>query len=549
MTPVGFLQHLPIGFVVHNGLRLLHISDRALFLAGYERREVEDGPFLRLVHPDFVNRALEVDAHPASLRQELQLRRKDQSPTWVEYTGYKVLSSGKSLILAFLTGIDAWKTRELDLARNVFLDPLTSAGNRHLLIQELSRLLVERQETRQPLAVLFIDLDRLKLVNDSLGHEAGDRALATVAGRLARALPEHALLTRHGGDEFIVLLWNVQGPEFLERVARTLLECIPEAIDIDGSEVSLTASAGFAVFPEDGTTVEDLLRNADRAMYRAKRLGGDSVHFHQREVHTTGATERLDLERRLRESLKTDGSFVLHYQPRISARTGQVIAVEALVRWAEEGRPLALPGEFISICEETGLIHALGRQVLLAVAEQLQVLERSGHESVRVAINLSPRQFLRPLLFQDIQETLLLRGIAPERLEFEITESTMLQNPEEAIRALQLWRARGIRVSLDDFGRGYSSMERLRQLPFSHIKIDRLFLEGLPEDRTNLAVIEAVLLIARSLGIQTVAEGVESEEVAQVLRRLGCDELQGFLIARPMPGDALIRFLEEANPT
>ena len=546
MTPGAFLQHLPIGFLVHNGVRLLHISDQALVLAGYGRGEVEDGPFLRLVHPDFVNRALDVDSHPLSLRQELQLRRKDESRTWVEYTGYKVAGSGTSLVLAFLTGIDSWKTREMELAATGTRDPLTGVGSRQLLIEELGRLLQARGESLDPLAILFIDLDRLKLVNDSLGHEAGDRTLAAIAGRMRDALPPSALLTRHGGDEFIVLLREVQGPDYLEKVARKLLDCILVPLDIDGTEICLSASAGYAVFPGDGMTVEELLKNADRAMYRAKRSGGSTVHFHQWEAPASDATLRLNLERRLRESLAS-GSFLLHYQPRIAATTGRVKAIEALVRWAEPGQPLVLPGEFISVCEETGLIHELGRKILGLVATQLRILEAAGHGSVCMAVNLSPRQFLQPRLFTEIQQTLLDQGVAPERLEFEITESAMLQNPDEAIRIMTRWRAHGIRVALDDFGRGFSSMERLRQLPFSHIKIDRLFVESLLEDPTNLAIIQAVILIAKSLGIQTVAEGVETEEVAEALRALGCDELQGFLIARPMSGEDIVAYLDRAG--
>ena len=544
LSPQDFIAQLPVGCLVHDGSRMVYASEQTLALSGYRRDEIEQLPFLKLVHPDYVSRAMELDAHPFSLRQEMQLWRKDQTSTWIEYVGYRIEAGTGIYILAFLVAIEAWKSREAQLARTAFIDPLTGLGNRQLLTRELDRLLLERADSRARLAILFLDLDRLKLVNDSLGHESGDRALTTVAARLRDALPERALITRHGGDEFIVLLPEVSDRPALERIAADLLAVVPKTVDIDGNEVMLTASAGYAIYPEDGTSADELLKNADRAMYRAKRLGGNSFQFHESVREPYNTSHRLQLERQLRSALRED-EFLLHFQPRISTATNRVIALEALVRWRAPGEKTLLPAEFIQVCEETGLIHELGRKILALVARQLSLLEEAGLTGVRVAVNLSPRQFLHPGLVGDVDRLLFARGISCDRIEFEITESTMLQDSEQVVRNLSLWRSRGVRVALDDFGRGYSSLERLRLLPFSHIKIDRHFLLNLPQERTNLAIVQAVILIAGSLGMQTVAEGVEDAETAELLRELGCHELQGYYFAHPMSSADSIAFIKK----
>ena len=543
LSPQDFVDQLPVGCLVHDGSRMVYASEQTLSLSGYRRDAHEQLPFLKLVHPDYVSRAMDVHSHPFSLRQEMQLWRKDQTATWIEYVGYRIESGTRIYILAFLVAIEAWKSREVQLARTAFIDPLTGLGNRQLLIRELDHLLNERSNDKTPLAVLFLDLDRLKLVNDSLGHESGDRALATVAGRLRDALPQQALITRHGGDEFIVLFPDASDRRELERVAAALLAVVPEPVDIDGNEVMLTASAGYAIYPKDGTAADELLKNADRAMYRAKRLGGNSFQFHESLLTPFNTAHRLHIERQLRSALR-ENEFLLRFQPRIATATNEVIALEALVRWQPAGQKELLPGDFIQICEETGLIHELGRKILVLVADQLSLLEQAGLAQVRVAVNLSPRQFLHPGLANDVERLLFARGISCDRIEFEITESTMLQESEQVVRNVSLWRERGVRVALDDFGRGYSSLERLRLLPFSHIKIDRHFLLSLPQERTNLAIVQAVILIARSLGMQTVAEGVEHAETAALLREMGCDELQGYYFAHPMSPEESIEYIK-----
>lgn len=546
ITPSELVGRLPTALLVHNGAVCQYASQRASEISGFSTDELRNRPFRELVHPDFLNRALDLEQHPSSLRQELQILRKDAVPHWVEYTGYKLGSSSGPYVLVFLHSIQLWKDQETQIAQAALQDSLTGLGNRAFLLRQLETLIGQREQNRKRLALFFVDLDRLKVINDTLGHAAGDQVLVEVARRFEKAVSAGSSITRHGGDEFIVLIPHLPDDWEPESTAASIRAVLAEPIVIQGQQVYVTASIGSAVFPEHGTDPQELLQNSDRAMYRAKRYGGNSLFIHLPGDHAHIIDNRLEIEHDLRAALR-EGQLLAYYQPRIDARTRTIRCLEALVRWQHPTRGLVLPGEFIDICEDTGLIHDVGRQMLSIVVGALRELRGLGLGDLRISMNLSPRQFVSGNFLDLVLGEIRQAGLPPQALEMEITETALLANPKETGRLIELWRKSGMQVSLDDFGRGYSSLERLRNFAFTNLKIDALFAIGLPANTTNTAIVQAIILIARAMGLSVTAEGIEDAQQASALEHLGVDELQGYHIGRPMPFSDLPRWLAEHN--
>ena len=382
-------------------------------------------------------------------------------------------------------------------------------------------------------AVLFIDLDRFKVINDSLGHDAGDMLLVEIATRLRGALRSSDVVARLGGDEFVVILEEAADRDDVERIAGNLLTVLSQPMQLSGHECHTTASIGIAMYPSDGGDVQALTKNADMAMYLAKEDGKNGFRFFTKEVKTQ-SIERLTLETALRRALERD-QFALHYQPKVDMATGQITGVEALLRWTHPELGVLSPMQFIPLAEETGLIVPIGRWVLKQACAQNMAWQRRGLRPVSMAVNLSPRQFVDEHLLQDIDEALASSGMSPVLLQLEVTESMVMRNVSRAIKVLDAIQSRGIRLAIDDFGTGYSSMSLMKQFPIDTIKIDRSFVRDLPNDSEDQAITQAIISMGKALGMTVIAEGVETVEQQAFLRSHACDEMQGYLFSKPLP--------------
>ncbi|MEP6504361.1 MAG: EAL domain-containing protein, partial [Betaproteobacteria bacterium] len=423
--------------------------------------------------------------------------------------------------------------------------------NRALLMDRLGQALSQAQRREQQVAVLFIDLDRFKLVNDSLGHAVGDRLLQEIARRLRGALREDDTVARVGGDEFQVITCNVAGSVDAARIAEKLMRTLGEPFVLEGQELHVTASLGVSLFPRDGASGELLLKYADTALYEAKAEGRNVYRFFSPEMNAQ-AHGRLRLENDLRRAVERQ-ELELHYQPQLDLATGEVCAVEALVRWRHPVRGLVLPNSFIPMAEETGLVLGIGEWVLNEACRQVAEWQRNGLADnlapLRVAVNISARQLQRPGLDGAVRRALLLSGLAPQCLELEITESSVMLDPQHAQSVLQSLRDLGVQLSIDDFGTGYSSLAYLKRLPLDRLKIDRSFIGGIPLDRDDAAIVETIIVMTHKLGLRVIAEGVETLEQRLQLVHQGCDEMQGFLLAHPVPAaelPPLLKRLKEA---
>jgi diguanylate cyclase (GGDEF)-like protein len=420
-------------------------------------------------------------------------------------------------------------------------DGLTGLPNREMFNQLLHFAIEGGRRHHREFAVLFIDLDRFKTINDSLGHEAGDTLLVEVGRRLRAGLRASDVVARLGGDEFVVILEDAAKRGDVETATRELLSALRQPIRLSGHECHTTASIGIAMYPSDGSDVQTLTKNADMAMYVAKEDGKNSFRFFTQEVESH-SIERLMLESAMRHALERR-EFALHYQPKIDAATGLMTGVEALLRWTHPDLGLLPPQQFIPLAEETGLIVPIGRWVLREACAQNMAWQHSGLWPIAMAVNLSPRQFSDENLLQDIDDALAASGMPPELLQLEVTESMVMRNVPRAVKVLDAIKGRGIRLAIDDFGTGYSSMSLMKQFPIDTIKIDRSFVRDLAEDTGDQAIAQAIISMGKALGLTVIAEGVETVEQEGFLRDHACDEMQGYLFSKPVPPEKLADLL------
>ena len=438
--------------------------------------------------------------------------------------------------------------REQAEARAHFLathDDLTGLPNRLVFGQAVSDAVKVARRYGQEFAVMFVDLDRFKIINDTLGHAAGDFLLAEVANRLRQCVRESDAVARVGGDEFTILLREVSDARQITTVARKILSTVVKPLTIHGQECRVTASIGISLFPSDAQDEETLVRNADAAMYAAKQEGRNDFRFHSPEIKTQ-SIERLMLETSLRRALERN-ELLLYYQPKRDLGRGGIAGVEALLRWQHPDLGLLQPSRFIPLAEETGLIVPIGKWVLNTACAQNMAWQRQGLPAIRIAVNLSPRQFADPNLLHDIRAALEKSGMPAQLLELEITESMVMQNVERTVRVLEAIRSLGITLAIDDFGTGYSSMSLVKKFPIDVLKIDRSFVREIMNDSEDKAIADAIISLGRALNLTVVAEGVETAEQEAFLRAHNCDEIQGYLISRPVPADEFAAFL--ANHT
>jgi len=511
--------------------------------------------------------ALKADPQSAyydSLRHWLEATPAKRFPNWLPWTAAAV---GSLLVLAlaiagFLRHQVQRQTGELQrradqlqseieqreqaqehLNQLAFFDGLTELPNREGFRIALNQSLTGMQGTNERLALLFIDIDRLKTVNDGLGHGAGDLLLKQIAIRLQSVLRAHDHLSRFGGDEFVVIVSEIGPSSDAELVATRLLQSLAMPIDIGSTQIYSSASIGIALYPDDASTMETLLKHADTAMYQAKEQGGNRYLFYHAQ-QTARVVERLTLDTRLRQALERD-ELLLHYQPIVELGSERIVAVEALLRWDDPDRGLVMPGAFISAAEDTGLIVPLGEWVLEAGCAQLRGWQKQGQaEGMTLAVNVSTRQFEGRRLVKSVEQALSRTGLAPEFLELEITENVMLIMNDEVRSSLDSLRGMGVRLSLDDFGTGYSSLGYLKQLPFHTLKIDQSFVRKIPGQPGDTQIVTTILALAKGLELEVVAEGIETQAQYDFLREHGCEFGQGYLMSRPQPADALAAMLD-----
>jgi len=420
-------------------------------------------------------------------------------------------------------------------------DPLTGLPNRALLADRFAQMIVQARRHGSQLGVLFVDLDEFKLVNDTLGHAAGDELLKEAAARLKSAVREGDTVARISGDEFALVLADLARQEDAALVAQKLIDRLAAPFELRGKEMFVTASVGIAVFPGDGEDAEALLGAADAAMYRAKQAGRNAFQFFTAEINQrTRARAQLGAE--LRRALERD-EFVLAYQPKYDLAAGRPCGAEALLRWNHPERGVVSPAEFVPVLEETGLIVAVGEWVLARACRDLKAWAAAGAQPLPVAVNLSARQFRQGDLEARIRAALSAAGVSPQLIELEITESQLMHDPDHAIRTMQSLRAQGIRIAIDDFGTGYSSLAYLTRFPVAALKVDRSFVAGIERQDGDAAIVRAVIEMARTLGFTVIAEGVEHAAQVEFLRQFGCHQAQGFFFARPMPAAELLKLI------
>jgi diguanylate cyclase (GGDEF)-like protein len=426
-------------------------------------------------------------------------------------------------------------------------DGLTGLPNRMMFNQLLEQSIASARRNESKCAVLFVDLDRFKIINDSLGHAVGDALLVEVANRLRSCVRASDVVARLGGDEFVIVLSEIADCDQVAVVARKVLSGLMPTLNLAGHDCRTTGSIGIAIFPDNGGDAETLTKNADMAMYLAKEEGKNDFRFYSPEIKSQ-SIERLMLESSLRHALELN-QFTLHYQPKIEAATGQINGVEALLRWTHPDLGDLPPMKFIPLAEETGLIIPIGRWVLRTACAQNMAWQQQGLPVISMAVNLSPRQFLDDHLLRDVDEVLKETGMPAHLLQLEITESMVMQNVARAINLLDEIQDRGVRLAIDDFGTGYSSMSLMKQFPIDTIKIDRSFVRDLAENSQDRAIATAIISMGKALGLTVVAEGVETTEQDAFLRGHLCDELQGFLFSKPVPADDIPALLRPVVPS
>jgi len=431
--------------------------------------------------------------------------------------------------------------RTAQVNRLAYYDTLTGLPNRTLFEDRLEQAVAVSQRAGELLGILFISLDQLKKVHDRLGHLPGDLLMKKVAGRLRSCVRAGDTVARFGEDEFAVMLTKIDGAKDVVEIIGSIRDAMHPPFDLDGQELFATASVGVSLFPDDGEESQSLLKNAGSALYRARKSGADNYRFYTEDMNSK-ASKQFALETSLRHAIDNE-EFVLHYQPRMAVDSLKITGVEALVRWQHPQLGLLSPAEFIPLAEDNGLILPLGEWVLRTACRQNREWQERGFTALRVGVNVSARQFQQPHLAEIVLQILEDTGLAPEYLDLELTESSIMSNAQATIEVLTKLKAMGITISIDDFGTGFSSLSYLKRLPIDALKIDQSFVRDVTTDPDDAALVMAIVTLAHNLRLQVVAEGVETEEQLRFLHLLRCDEVQGYLFSKPLPAEGLEQVL------
>ncbi len=474
---------------------------------------------------------------------EISGRRKNGEvfPMWQTISAVRDDEGELTHYVSVFSDIGHIKKAEEQLRHLAHHDALTGLPNRLLLNARLEHSLQQARRKGTSVGVLFLDLDHFKKVNDSLGHPVGDRLLQLVAERLSAFVREEDTVARLGGDELTIVLGSLDGVRSAETVAQGILTELSEPFHLEGRDLFVSASLGISIYPQDGRDATVLLKNADAAMYMAKSEGRNRYHFYSQEL-TSMACESLALETDLYRALERE-ELVLHFQPQVSLQSGEVVGVEALVRWRHPDMGLVSPAKFIPLAEENGLIGAIGKWVLRTACAQAKTWQNQGLTPLRIAVNLSGRQLAQSDIVQEVHDVLQSTGLEPAYLELELTEGSVMKQADRAANTLDALRELGTTIAIDDFGTGYSSLGYLKRFPVDRLKIDRTFVGDIPQNANDVALAKAVVALGHSLNLSVIAEGVETEAQRELLASIGCDEMQGFLYSAPRTANELMSLL------
>jgi diguanylate cyclase (GGDEF)-like protein/PAS domain S-box-containing protein len=547
----------PFGMSIEKPDRTIIAANKALCeLLGYTEQELAGQNIADITYEEDREKSKELlgqlfaNSTPV-FRLEKRYVRKDGTILWANTTISAIHGKEGNVLygLAIIEDLTARQQAKEKIHLLSYYDKLTGLPNRAFYKELVERSIEHAQRHKEIFALIYIGLDNFKRINDTLGHSVGDLLLKAVADRLTNTLrksdyvarsAEHEtvnVVSRIGGDEFIVLAQDLNQAQDAARTSRRLLEEMSAPYDLRGREVFITVSIGISLYPDDGTDVDDLLKNAEKAMRYTKSEGKNRYHFYSSSMHSS-VMELLTMENDLHRALERN-ELVLYYQPKVDAATRVVMGMEALIRWNHPDRGLIPPMQFIPIAETSGLILPIGEFVIRTVCGQIKTWQEAGYQQINIALNISGRQFDQQNLIEIVKDALRDTMISPQCLELEITESIIMRNPEKAIRILTELNALGIRISIDDFGTGYSSLSYLKRLPLDFLKIDQSFVKGLASDPKDQAIVKTIIAMAHSLNLKTIAEGVETEEQLSFLQEHGCDEIQGYLFSRPLPTEEI----------
>jgi diguanylate cyclase (GGDEF)-like protein/PAS domain S-box-containing protein len=528
--------------------RIVRVNDAFCRTTGYSPEEVlgRDPSLLNSGRHDEaffegMYSTLRVDGH---WQGEIWNRRRSGEifPQWLGITVLKDAEGKPAHFVSIGTDISERKASEERIHYLAHYDALTGLPNRLLLRDRVQQAIVQATRSGEKVALLSLDLDRFKIVNDTLGHQTGDELLRQVVGRLKLAVRSSDTVSRQGGDEFVIVSLGHSGPQTAGRIAAKINDRLAEPFFCAGREVRVSSSIGIAMYPDDGTDFETLIKKCDIAMYHAKE-SGRATHRFFTDALNANSHDRLQLEADLRRAVEKQ-EFVLHYQPQIDLETRRVVGAEALVRWNDPARGMVPPGLFIPLAEEIGLIVPMDHWVMAEACRQARAWEDAGLPAITISVNLSALVFRQPDLIERVGATLATSGLAPERLELELTESVLVDDVEKMIETVRRLKALGVKLAIDDFGTGYSSLAYLKRFAVDKLKIDQSFVRG--DDPQDAAIVQAVIQLGQSLQLKTIAEGAETEAQVQRLRSKGCYEVQGYYFSRPLPADEFVAFLRRA---
>lgn len=548
LTVQQVIEHMLEGVLITDSeTRILTVNPAFTLATGYNSSEIvgKTPGFLKSGKhkPAFFKKMWAALSHNGFWQGEVTNRRKngDNITEWVTISALKDTDGNITHYMGVYTDLTKKKRAEETIRTMTYFDPLTGLPNRALFRDRLQQAISHVKRQGRLLAVLFLDVDRVKLINDTLGHHVGDLLLKAVSERLVHGLREGDTVARMGGDEFMLLLPGIEHINDVTRIADKIIEDLNPSFRIEGHDLYITASIGISVFPYDGVDVETLSKNADTAMYHAKRQGRNGYQAFTPAMNQE-AFEQLKLGNSMRRALER-GEFILHYQPQVNLSNGEIIGMEALVRWLHPELGLIPPKKFIQWAEDSGLINPLGEWVLREACLQNRQWQLAGLPRLRVGVNLSANQFKEEDFVHTVEKALENASLAPDCLDLELTESVIMENVGTSLRAPHDLRAMGIRFSIDDFGTGYSSLSYLKHFPVHTLKMDQSFVRDLSTDRNDAAIATAVIALGHSLNLTVLAEGVETETQLEILRQLKCDKMQGYLYSEPLDASSFETFI------
>jgi diguanylate cyclase (GGDEF)-like protein/PAS domain S-box-containing protein len=537
-------------WIIDQQLNTKFANKRIAQMLGYTPEEMEGMSIFNFMDREYGQICQDYLTHRQEGIKEIndfKFQCKDGTEMWAIVSATpQIDSQGKYMgSLAMITDITERKQNQSLIEYQAFHDHLTGLPNRVYFNQQLPLLLQNAAENNHKLAVMFLDIDRFKIINDTLGHAVGDILLQTAAERVKNCLRSEDVFTRWGGDEFTLIFPKIEHQETVAKIAQRILDALKATFTIDGHKLHISGSIGIGIYPDHGCDAETLLKNADAALYRVKESGRNNYQFYTAALNSQ-AEELLLIENELYQALQNQ-EFVLHYQPQINAKTGEIIGMEALLRWHHPQWGLVAPDKFIPLAEETGLIVPISEWVLKTACAQNKTWQNLGLGKFRVAVNISSRHFQEPKLLETVKKVLAETQLSPQYLELEITEYAAMINLEKTCRILDKLSRMGVNLSIDDFGTGYSSLAYLKHFPLDQLKIDKSFIDDLTHNLEDVGIVKAIITLAKGLNIKVMAEGVETIAQKQSLLKLGCEEMQGYLFSKPLSANEVACFLMDTH--